>query len=212
MIRILKYSFLAIAIVVIVVLFIWQKDAGQIKLAAVNMAIEGDITAKSVEATKSTVTLEKPRYQGRDNNGQQWLISADRALQQGSMKAGTVTLIQANAQFSNTEDNTKLLFTAGNGVYTQASANASETLTLSDDVTVSGYGLTLKTEELSTRISTRDVTAPSAIHLAGNLSGMNLDLVAGGFQYTPIGHNGETLKLTGGLRARLTPLSKSTNP
>lgn len=206
MVQVLKYLFLSLSLAVVVGLFLWEKDAGQIRLAAANMAVEGDLTADKLRSTSVTTTLEAPRYQGRDSSGQSWLVTADRALQRGSLKDGQVQLINANATYSTIEDASPITFAAGMGTYNRPTQDTSETLTLTHDVTVTGLGLTLHTHILTTNLNSRSISAPESLTLTGEMNGLDIHLTAGEFSYTP--SPTEELRLTGGLKARLTPIDQ----
>lgn len=204
MIQYIKYGSLCLAIVVVLALFIWEKEGGQLKLAAANMAIEGELTANEVKSTSTTTLLEEPRYQGRDTQGREWKVSAQRALQTGDLQTGSITLNQVTAQYLDADNSTDLSFLAEKGVYQRPSHTTSETLTLHDNVTVTGFGLKLHTEELTTHIKSRLIYGPKPVRLVGNYQGMHLDLNAGQFRM----NKDQTITLSGGLKARLTAINK----
>jgi|GEM_PF-2476014 len=198
----LKYIFLGLALSVVIGLFIWRSEGTGIKIAAASIATTDEVTQKDVQGTNLTTTLEKPRYSGRDNQGRQWLITADKAQQLGSLNTGTIKLLQvtANYQEEDKPSSNTLAFSANEGTYTRANASNPETLVLKQNVIVKGHNLTLKTEELTTLVNTRSVSSNKPVHLSGPYGNMFITLTAGAFNVT---EGGNRIQLTGGLKARL---------
>lgn len=207
----LKYIFLGLALSVVVGLFIWRSEGTGIKIAAANIATTEEMTKDDVNGTEIATTLEKPRYSGRDDQGRQWLITADKATQFGQLDTGTIKLLNVYATYAeeNNPDSAALSFRAYEGVYMRASDaptahlnTQSDRLTLTQNVIVNGHNLTLKTEKLTTFTTTRSIIGDQPVHLTGLYGNMNIDLTAGAFK---VSDNASRIQLTGGLKARLTP-------
>lgn len=152
----------------------------------------------SVRDVSATTTLG-PRFTGRDDQNRHWQISAAAAHHTGMEdSSGTVFLDHVDAT-AVTSANTKLHFEALQGQYNRANNQ----LKLKEKVLISGQGITLEAEEVESDLDTRKAWSNKPVKITANQG----ELVAESME---ILHNGEHIRLEGGVRGTLHLKEKET--
>jgi lipopolysaccharide export system protein LptC len=174
-IRTLRIAVPALGVLLLVLFFLWPT------LTAITLP-----KLDKAQITGDRTELVNPRYEGQDEDGQRFVLTAERAIQTRN-KPDEVILISPHAALTQNDNSEGANVTADNGIY----ENVAEHLNLSDNV------------QLRTPEGDAFTTAAAAIDLknkivSGNVpvtgSGMRIDLSAQGFVYD---HAQKLLTLTG---------------
>jgi len=163
-VRTLRIAVPAVAIFLLVLFFLWP-TLGRIHLPKFDKAqISGDRTE-----------LVNPRYESKDDKGQRFLLTAERAIQVRATP-DVVTLVAPTATMEKNDNSAGPQVTARNGIY----ENKSQHLQLSDDVML----ITPQGDHFITSaadVDMKDKIVRSDQPVTGN--GPRLDLTGRGFVF-----------------------------
>lgn len=195
-ISIIKIILLITAIGLTAIMFLWPSaNDERVNLATPQVA---DQLKKTTVSDVGSTKMLFPRFSGEDAKNRRWELKAEEAVQKGLGEDGKIDLkkIEAVATTSSGHD---LIFEAGEGNFSQIS----KTLVLKNGVKVSGHGYTLETAALTSNFDNNNVKGSSPV----KIKGAGGELFAKEFE---ILHNGETVRLSGGVKGRFMPSKMQT--
>ncbi len=177
-VRSLRIAVPAFGVLLLVLFFLWPVVTA-ISLPKIDKAqISGERTE-----------LVNPRYEGQDEGGQRFVLTAERAIQSRNTP-DAVALVSPAAALTQTDNSEGTKVIAKNGIY----EDKSQHLNLTDDVILTTpEGDQFTTSAADVDLKTKIVTGN--VPVAG--SGPRIDLTAQGFRYD---HAGGTLTLNGPAR------------
>jgi hypothetical protein len=160
--RTAKFGFLALALVLTAVMFLWpSKQEERLSLSA-NMEVSEDaldISPTEMGGMTSTV-MESPHFTGEDEKGRRWSMKAKQAIQERAGVLETLNLNDVHG-FSTLQNGEEIKFKAGYGTV----QNENGTISLTGGVNISGYGYTLKTSEISGNMQDLHLKSKETVHI-----------------------------------------------
>ena len=160
------------------------------------------VTSNTLVTVSGTTLLEKPRYTGQDNLGRNWLVTAETAAQSGSSTSSTYILQQVGAEWHDPSQTTPFTIQAQEGQYQPSGS----TLQLTGAVSATGAGFTMTAPTIDADLATRNLKASGGSRVVGNTgeggNAWHLDITAPNLSAD---QNEQTLTLTGGVHAKITP-------
>lgn len=127
-------------------------------------------TLTSLTTVSASTLLESPRYTGQDPQNRRWEVTAKSASQRGSAASSTLILNTVAAT---------LEVPAKSGTSSTITLNAEQgsflknenQLTLTGNVKVTGYGMTLEAPSITTDLESRQLSATGGVHAIINFKG-----------------------------------------
>ncbi len=204
--RLLLILLWAIIGLILIGLFVWQRQDTRIELQLSQTALEdARLTAETARqegvGKNATTTLTNAEFTGRDSRNRLWHLAAQKARKLQKLEDDVLELERVRATLRRPNE-TEVNLQSTQGTYN----TDAETLLLQGNVMVFGYGLTMQTPQLDVDLAARRLESGQPVSIEGPWARWYGTIQAGRLV---LREPGPKLRLTGGVRARFVPLEEN---